>query len=77
LGFQNLNKPEIICFLFVENFKELEAIMEEMRTNFKELINSIVYLYDSEEFRLNFYPGVGQKNTILTNKDYATASCTY
>ena len=56
IGFQNLNNPEIMCYLFVENFKELERIIEEMRTNFKDLINLVTHLFVSEEFKLNFYP---------------------
>lgn len=56
LGFQNLNKPEIMCLLFVENFKELEGIIEEIKINFKDTIKSVANSFVSEEFLLNYYP---------------------
>ncbi|MBW2977123.1 winged helix-turn-helix transcriptional regulator [Candidatus Woesearchaeota archaeon] len=56
LGFKNFNNPEIMCYLFAENFRELEKIIEEIRTIFKDLIDSITCLYISEELKLNTFP---------------------
>ena len=45
-----------MCFVFVENFKELEVIIEKLKTNFKDMVNSVDDLFVTNELRLSTFP---------------------